>query len=508
MSEQQGPILRFRGVTKRFGGTLAVDDIDLDLRPGEVHALLGANGAGKSTLIKLLAGVHEPDSGAIYLHRNQADQRIDHVQPRPAMAFIHQDLGLIEWMTVAENIALVGGFPRRRRLIDWRAVERKATEDMRALGSNIDCRVPVSRLPRTERSIVAIARALAVESDVLVLDEPTASLPESETARLFEVLRRLRQHGVAIVYVTHRLDEVFRLADMVTVLRDGRKVRTCHVSETTPGELVHMIVGRPPAEVFVKPPESHAAALLHVENLRVGRVGPVSFDVRAGEIVGLAGLRGAGQNAVGRAISGIDAVAGGSVSLRGRPLQRSGRKIDAIAAGIRFVTSNRESEGLALTMTVAENLFLNPGALGRRWWRAEWPREERRSAVRVTRKFGVRPDDPSRLIMTLSGGNQQKVLLARWFGYGAPLLVLEEPTMGVDVGAKADIYEMLNDELAHGAAVLLVSSDLDEVAGICHRALIFNRGLIVEELQRHELSVAALTGAVGGARRIPNQVST
>src|SRR5579864_1137249 len=499
-AQQRQPILSFRSVTKRFGGTLAVDGVDMDVRPGEVHALLGANGAGKSTLIKLLAGVHEPDAGAIYL-RGRVDLRIDHVRPRPPMAFIHQDLGLIEWMTVAENIALVGGFPRRRGLIDWQAVERQAATDMRALGSDIDCRAPVSRLPRTERSIVAIVRALAIKSDVLVLDEPTASLPESETSRLFDVLRNLRSQGVAIVYVTHRLDEVFRLADTVTVLRDGRTVRTCPVSATNPAELVEMIVGRPPAEVFVNPPEPHAATVLRVDNVCTGRVGPVSFEVSAGELVGLGGLRGAGQNAVGRVIAGIDPISSGTVWLAGRALDLRGREPAATAAGIRFVTSNRESEGLGPSMSVVENLFLNPGALGRRIWSAERPGSERKRAQQIIRRFSIRPNDPTRLITTLSGGNQQKVLLARWLGHGAPLLVLEEPTMGVDVGAKADIYEMLNQELARGAAVVLVSSDLDEVAGICHRALIFDRGRIVEELGRDQLSVARLTAIVGGAGR-------
>ncbi len=395
--ERAAPLLSLRGVTKRFGGTLAVHEIDLDFRQGEVHAVLGANGAGKSTLIKLLAGVHEPDSGSIYL----GGQRIDHVLPRPPMAFIHQELGLIEWMTVAENIALVGGFPRKHRVIDWRAVEREAEVALRALGSGIDCTVPVSRLPRTERSIVAIVRALALNSDVLVLDEPTASLPESETSRLFEVLRRLRARGVAIIYVTHRLDEVFRLADMVTVLRDGRKIQTGPVGATSPAELVLTIVGRPPTEVFLRPRESQSVSVLRVDNLHVGRVGPVSFEVNAGEIVGLAGLRGAGQNAIGRALSGIVPSTGGTATLKDRPLKLSGRVADAIAAGIRFVTSNRETEGLALPLTVTENLFLNPGALGRRpisshhdaqrWQSAEGPARplarSRRSPARTGRTY-------------------------------------------------------------------------------------------------------------------------
>jgi ribose transport system ATP-binding protein len=242
---------------------------------------------------------------------------------------------------------------------------------------------------------------------------------------------------------------------------------------------------------------------LRLDDVCTGRVGPVSFEVRSGELVGLGGLRGAGQNQVGRAIAGIEPISSGSVWLAGRALDLRDREPAATAAGIRFVTSNREAEGLGPTMSVAENLFLNPGALGRRVWSAQRSGTERRRAEKIIRRFSIRPNDPARVITTLSGGNQQKVLLARWLGYGAPLLVLEEPTMGVDVGAKADIYEMLNHELSRGAAVLLVSSDLDEVAGICHRALIFDRGRIVEELGREELSVARLTAIVGGAGREP-----
>jgi ribose transport system ATP-binding protein len=345
---------------------------------------------------------------------------------------------------------------------------------------------------------VAIVRALTISSDVFVLDEPTASLPESETARLFDVLRRLRAQGVAIVYVTHRLDEVFRLADTVTVLRDGARVHTAPVGATTPAELVHLIVGRPPAEVFLKPPASVAASAVRVDGVQVGRVGPVTFEVKAGEVVGLAGLRGAGQNIIGRAIAGIEPIASGSVELHGQRLAFDGPG-SAIAAGIRFVTSNREAEGVALPLNVTENLFLNPVATGRRVWSAQWHGTERRAAERLIRTFSIRPADPRRMISTLSGGNQQKVVLARWLGHGGKLLVLEEPTMGVDVGAKAEIYQMMDHELERGVAVVLVSSDLDEVAGICHRALIFNRGQIVQELPRDQLSVARLTALVGGA---------
>ncbi|MBO0730030.1 MAG: sugar ABC transporter ATP-binding protein, partial [Acidimicrobiaceae bacterium] len=261
--ERQPLLVSFREVFKQLGGTLAVAGVSLDIAPGEIHALLGENGAGKSTMIKLLAGVHEPDSGEIHLR----GKRIDHVFPRPPMAFIHQDLGLVDWMTVAENVALVEGFPRRGGLIDWGEVRRSASRALQALGSDINPDTRIAELPRTERSIVAIVRALAVETDVLVLDEPTASLPESEAARLFDLLRRLRAKGVGIIYVTHRLDEVFRLADTVTVLRDGQKVFTKPVSETKPAELVFAIVGRPPDDVFIEPHKSREVPLLEVEGL-------------------------------------------------------------------------------------------------------------------------------------------------------------------------------------------------------------------------------------------------
>lgn len=490
-SQAEEPLLSFRRVVKQLGGTLAVAGIDLDVTRGEIHALLGANGAGKSTMIKLLAGVHEPDQGEIYLR----GQRIDHVQPRPPMAFIHQDLGLVDWMSVAENIALVGGYPRRGGLIDWAAVRRAARVALEALGSDIHHDTRIAELPRTERSIVAIVRALAVETDVLVLDEPTASLPESETARLFEVLRRLRKRGVGIIYVTHRLDEVFRIADRVTVIRDGRKVMTKAIKQTRPEELVFAIVGRPPAEVFIEPHESREVPVLGVEGLRTGRVGPVSFHVDAGEMVGLAGLRGAGQNAVGRALCGIEPIEEGRVTLGGKEIEIS-NPAHVIRLGVMFVTSNRDAECLAAPLSVAENIFMNPGSRGRKLWELRRRSRESRQAVQVIQRFTIRPEDPDRAVSTLSGGNQQKVVLARWLGLNARLLVLEEPTMGVDVGAKADIYHMLAAELKRGAAALLVSSDFDEVAAICNRALVFNRGSIVKELRGDQLSTPTLTALV------------
>ena len=489
------PIVSFRKISKRFGATLAVDNVDLDIAPGEIHALLGANGAGKSTLIKLLAGIHQPDAGEIYLKGRPLQRRLSERLP---IAFIHQDLGLVDWMTVAENIALVSGYSRRVGLIDWAKTTEHSAEALGVLGSEIPPDTQVARLSQPDKALVAIARALAVGTDVVVLDEPTASLPEGDVSRLFRVLRRLRAHGVAMIYVSHRLDEVFRLADRVTVLRDGKKVHSSPVKETNPAELVLLIVGRPPAELFVKPEAPTRQPLLEARDIYVGGIGPVSLRIAGGEILALTGLRGAGQDVIGRALCGIERISSGTIEFSGRPLELTGPG-DAVAHGIRFVSSKRHEEGLAPRLTVKENLFLNPAAGHRRIQDFESRTHESARARRLAVKFAVRPPDPDRLIGTLSGGNQQKVLLARSLGLGSKLLVLEEPTQGVDIGAKAEIYQIIVDSLDESNAVLLVSSDLEEVAGIATRALIFNREAAAVELRRNELSLSRLTQLVTGA---------
>lgn len=488
------PVVSFRGVVKQLGGTLAVAGIDLDIVPGEIHALLGANGAGKSTLIKLLAGIHVPDKGTIFFKGIPISGREVEKQP---ITFIHQDLGLFDWMTVAENIALVRGYSRRIGLIDWKRIEREAGEALDILESGISPQTLLSQLSRTEKSIVAIARALAVKSDVLVLDEPTASLPEADVLRLFQVLRRLRARGVGMIYVTHRLDEVFRLADYVTVLRDGHKVASTPIKDTSAAELVFQIVGRPPSELFLKPPPVTGDSLLEARDIQVGAVGPVSLKVRGGEILGLCGLRGAGHEAVGRALCGIQPISSGSILLNGARVALTTPR-HAVDQGIMFVSSKRE-ESLGNTLSVKENLFLNPAARGRRIIAPMLRSEESRRAEVLIQEFSIRPRDPDRVVSTLSGGNQQKVVLARWLGIGCKLLVLEEPTQGVDVGAKADIYAILDKALDGEHAVVMVSSDLEEVAGVCSRALIFNRGVIGAELSRGEMSLNRLIALVGGA---------
>jgi ribose transport system ATP-binding protein len=487
------PLLSLRGVSKSFGGTNALNRVDFEVRRGEAHALLGENGAGKSTLIKILAGVYRADAGEF----TWQDQPVDPYSEKLPITFIHQDLGLVDTMTVAENVAILTGYPRSRGLINWRQTRKEAGSLLARMGGEIEPSIRVGDLPAAAKSIVAIARALAVKCNILVLDEPTAALPEADVERLLVALRRLRSEGIGIVYVTHRLDEVFRIADRVTVLRDGRLVTTRRVEETSPSALVEAIVGRKLDELFVRPPDPRALPLLRVKNLVTRHVGPVSFTVSPGEIVALVGLRGAGHDIVGRAIFGDAPVSSGEITLDNELLRQASTP-DAAKRRIGFVSSKRREESVAPGLTVRENLFLNPVILGRGAIQPIGPSGERERCDKLLQRLSVRPPDTEVPIATLSGGNQQKVVVARWLEANCRLLILEEPTLGVDVGSKAQIYQLLQTPANRNLATLLVSSDFEEVAGVSHRALIFNRGRVVAELSRDELSISRLTGLASG----------
>jgi ribose transport system ATP-binding protein len=492
------PVLAVRDLNKHFGGTQALRGVDFTVVRGEIHALLGANGAGKSTLIKILAGVYTADGGSIDLAGQPLTPRNQN-----GIAFVHQDLGLIENMSVGENMAMGYGYPTRLgRLIDWRKVDSTAEKALDFLGSPLPLDRPVSELSRAEKSIVAIARAVSRNAELLVLDEPTASLPEADVGRLFRILTRLRDNGVSIIYVSHRLDEVFRLADAVTVLRDGGVVAVHRPLDVSPDQLVKEIVGGVPVTRTRARTATGGTPALAVKDFRVGLFGPVSFEVAPGEIVGLAGLRGQGHEATGRGIAGVLPRTSGTLTVSGRAREMK-TPAEAIAAGVAFVTGKRAEEALAGTMTVKENLYLNPQNFGASPLTYRSLATERKECAEVLHRFDVRPPEPDRDISTLSGGNQQKVVLARWAGRKYRALVLEDPTIGVDVGAKAQIYRMLTEDAAAGTAIVVVSSDLDELAQICDRVLAFSRGRIVAELNRAEISVEALTRAVGGIAEAP-----
>jgi ribose transport system ATP-binding protein len=487
------PLLELRDLCKSFGETFAVDHVSLTSERGQILALLGENGAGKSTVIKLLAGIYQPDHGSMRLN----GQPINHHRDSQ-IAFIHQDHGLVDTMTIAENIALVRGYDKMLGLIDWRSTGEIAERALQHVGLSIDPAVIVSELSRTERSLVAIARALAMNVDLLVLDEPTASLPAADVERLFEVLQHLRERGVGMIYVTHRIDEVFRIADRVAVMRDGRLVTVQNVSQTSMKELVNAIVGRPLSAVFIRAPKPSSEPILDFRAVQLGHLKPASFSVMAGELIGLTGLRGAGHELLGRALAGILPCAGGEIRIHGRRVLLASPR-HAITAGVAFITSNREEESLAPSLSVRENLFLNPLPMGRRLFSFLLPQSERRQARALLQQFYVRPADPERVIATLSGGNQQKTVLARGFATPGSVFALEEPTHGVDVGAKSDIYAIMIHALSSGCCIVIISSDFEEVALVCHRALVFNRGDIVAELLREEISVARLIESASAA---------
>ena len=486
-----GTILTVEGIGKRFGGTVALRDVSFTVAGAEIVALLGENGAGKSTLIKILAGVFNADGGNLSFKGEPA-----HVAVKSGrIAFIHQDLGLIPWMTVSENMMLGARYPRRLGLIDWRASRRLAREALSAVGGEIDPDDRVANLSRTDKSLVAIARALASNAELIVLDEPTASLPQSEVERLHQVLRKLRDRGVGMIYVSHRLDEVYALCDRVVVLRDGIVAMAGRTAEIGTDDLVQAIIGRPRDQLFVRTPAPEqkivAASLI---SLQVGGVGPADLVVHKGEVVGLVGLRGAGQDLIGKALFGLERPSAGRIELTGKNY-RPEDPFDAIAKGVLMVAGDRNAESIAQGMSIRENMFLNPLASGRGLFSIRTTASEDDEAESMGSKVRLRPNDPSAAIETLSGGNQQKVVMARWLRIGGKLLVLEDPTAGVDVGAKAEIYRLLADALAAGLGVLLISTDFEEVTAICHRAYVFSSGKLVAELRQAELSISRLLNA-------------
>jgi ribose transport system ATP-binding protein len=486
------PLLRVAHVSKQFGGTRALHDVSLHVGRGEIVALLGENGAGKSTLIKILAGVHTMDAGEVRFDGQDAGG----APRRLPIAFIHQDLGLIEWMTVAENICLALGYPRWAGFVDWSAA--RAARALEQLGADIDPDTRVQSLSRTEKSLVAISRALAADAELLVLDEPTASLPADEVARLFVCLRRLRARGVAMIYVWHRLDEVFEIADRMVVLRDGQVVGDRKVAETTPEQTILLIVGREPSQVFRRAVEGHGKPRLVLEALRIDWVGPLSASIHAGEVVGLVGLRGAGQELVGRALFGLAPPTAGRILLDGAPVAPRNPRA-AMAAGIDLVWGDRTAGSIVPMLSVRENFYINPTAAGLSRFAYVSPGREAEAARDLGVRVGLRPNDPAMPVEALSGGNQQKVVVGRWLHLQGKLYIFEDPTAGVDVGAKAEIYRLFNVALQAGAAILIVSTDFEEVANVCHRALVFDRGRVVAELSHAALTVNGLLAAASAS---------
>lgn len=475
------PLLQVCGLDKSFYATHAVNNVSFNVDRGEIVALLGENGAGKSTVIKMLAGVYIPDSGEVLIDGVKA--ALDH--KNLDIAFVHQTLGLIEWMTVAENIAQTVGFPRRFGLINKKALNKQAANVLEIVGGGIDPETRIFNLSRTDRSLLAIARALIQKPKILVLDEPTASLPAHDVAQLFGVLRDLQASGVGIIYVSHRLDEVYEISSRVVIMRNGAAVADRETSTLSKLELVNLIVGKQPLDTEFDSPKENVR--LSLRDFSAAGVGPVDLDVFEGEVIALCGLRGAGQDEIGRAIAGVIQDRSGSLRIEGTEVTYKSVS-GAVKRGVGFSTSNRETEAVAPGMTVRENLFLNPALWGRRAWSFQGVKSEVKKSYPLLDKFGVRPRDPELSLDTLSGGNQQKVLLARWFGLDFKIMVLEEPTMGVDIGAKADIYGLFRNVTRSGASLVIVSTDMEEVVYVANRAIVFFEGRVVAILEKSDLT--------------------
>ena len=491
------PVVSIQNLGKRFGGTQAVDGVSIDLFKGEILALLGENGAGKSTLIKILAGVYAQDTGSITLQGESESTWRARPKDQQGIAFIHQDLGLVEWMTVAENVALGMGFPKRHGFIDWKQADVNAARVLGHVGCDIDPRRRVFTLTRAEKSLLAIGRALDTQAKVLVLDEPTASLPMADVQRMFTLLRQLKSQGVAMIYVSHRLDEIMDISDRAAVMRDGKLVGTRTTAQTTDTELVELIVGRKFAGSMAKADARSQEVVLSLDRVYSANAGPVSFSARKGEVLGLIGLRGAGHEAISRALFGLAEVSQGRMQLGGKTIAPR-NPAHAIALGVGLVAADRLEENLGPNLSVQENLFPNPAlVLGALLTRLRG-KVEAMHAGTLIKQFDVNPPAPQADVQNLSGGNQQKVVLARWINLQLPLLILEEPTAGVDVGAKRQIYEILRAQANAGVCVLVVSTDFEEVANVCTRALVFRDGQVATELTGDALSVAGLLVAASG----------
>ena len=491
-------LLTVDGAAKNFGGVKALVSASLTLYSHEIHALLGENGAGKSTLLKTLAGVHSLDAGSITLNGKEFAQGSTRTAREQGIAVIYQEPNLFPDLTLAENV-FAGRQPIKNGSVDWKLMQSEAARLFNQLGVSLNPQSRARGLSIADQQIVEIAKAISTQANVIVMDEPTAALSSKEVDRLFAVARTLREQGCAVVFVSHRLDEVFALCDRITIMRDGSTVSTAPISDMTEPEVIRAMVGRDVSELFPKLETTVGDVILSVKDLaRDGQFENISFDVRAGEIVALAGLVGSGRSEVARAIFGVDAHDSGSVSMFDKELDNHSPSA-AMSAGIALVPEDRRLQGLFMPTSIAKNAAITSLGRIRKAFliRAKDERavSEEWTSVMQTKFASI--DDP---VERLSGGNQQKVVLAKWLATNPRLLIVDEPTRGIDVGTKSEVHRLLSQKAKEGLAVLMISSELPEVLGMADRILVMREGHIVREFSRKdatsELVIAAATGAV------------
>jgi len=491
----RAPLLEVRGLTKAFGGVQALRGVDFDVRPGEVHGLVGANGAGKSTLIRTLAGVQRPDGGTILIDGSPVEILDPQHATRLGLNFIHQELNQVPKFSALENLVLGLDKPTRAGLIDWVAVRRDVAPVVERLGMTFSLDTPVEQLSVAERWLIAIGHALVHRARLIAMDEPTASLSAEEVGRLFGIVRELAHDGIAVIYVSHRLDEIIELCDRTTVLKDGQLAASFDRSNVTKEALITAIAGGE-IETTVAGSASAASArpVLEVRSLRrLPAVRDVSFTVHEGEILGLGGLVGSGRTEVARLVFGADRLEAGEISLDGRPIRLRG-VADAVRLGIGLVPEERRSQGLVLRQTVAANLALPHLARFRIVPRLPLISlaRMRSEARQIAQRLQIKAPSVTAIVGELSGGNQQKVVIGKWLGGQVRVLILDEPTRGVDVGARAEIHRSLRELASSGTAILVISSDEEELPGLCDRVLVMVEGAIAGELRGPKITRQAI----------------
>jgi rhamnose transport system ATP-binding protein len=492
------PVLAMRGISKRFGATRALDGVSLDLRGGEVHALVGENGAGKSTLIKVMTGVHQPDEGTVLVDGEPATLHSAADAQARGIAAIFQEPLIFPDLSVAENIFI--GHRDQGRVVHWKRMCADAAEILARLDVHIDPRMPASGLPVAAQQAIEIAKAISLDVRVLIMDEPTAALSAHEVERLFRQVRRLRDEGVAVLFISHRLDEVFELADRISVFRDGRHVATHARDDVTRADLVAAMVGRQVSDFYARHDHETGDVVLRVRDLgRTGKFSGVSFDVHAGEVLGLAGLVGAGRTDVALTLFGVAPAEAGTIELDDEPVDiRTPRQ--ALDHGIAYLSEDRRHVGLSLPQSITANITLP--SLGRYAPRLGLVdrRAERKAAERFRTRLRIRTPGLNQAVGLLSGGNQQKTMLAKWLNTEPRVLILDEPTRGIDVGAKADVHGIVDELARSGLAIVLISSDLPEVLAVSDRVLVMREGAQTGLFDRADATQEqVMTAAVGVA---------
>ena len=497
MSEREiGLALEMKHVSKRFPGTIAVDDVSFEVSAGEVHALVGENGAGKSTLMKMLAGSFDDYTGDIRVNGRDVTLHSPTEAKKYGIGMIYQELSLARPISIAENL-LAGRLPKRGPFLDRRRKASQAKELLARVGLDLDTDLPIEDISQHEAQLVEIAKVLGNGPCILVMDEPTSALSREEVERLFEIIVQLKSRGIAIVYISHHLPEIFRIADRVTVMRDGKKIATRPIGEVSREEVVQMMVGRSVKEFYKREERRIGEPRLKVAGLsRFGFFHDLSFEARRGEILGICGLSGAGRSELAKVLAGLDRADEGRIELDGAPV-KSATMAQALGQGIAYLTEDRKIEGLALRLAVDDNVL---APIVDRLSSASIYSKAKGAPVvaRLIEELDIYPPDPERTVGNLSGGNQQKVLLAKWLASAPKVLILDEPTRGVDIGAKMTIHNSIEKLAREGCTVLLISSDLPELVGLSDRVMIMRKGHFTREMAFSECSEESLLLAANG----------